>query len=240
MQPLLTCDSRRLRSLERVTGNSRRRSPRPTYLRRQYRRGLGTGPRLWILLTLLHKQIKLATQTVESLDKRGREEAMVERLLGLLRVRVLRGVNLAVRDTWSSDPYVVLRMGKQKLKTRAIKKCINPVWNEDLTLSVEDPTLLVRLEVYDKDTFSFDDPMGNAEFDIERFLEAVKMNPVGVPNGTIITKVVPNRQNCIADESPIYWSDGKVVQDLVLRLRNVECGEVELQLQWVSVPGSRG
>lgn len=40
---------------------------------------------------------------------------MVEHLLGLLRVRVARGVNLAVRDVTTSDPYVVLRMGKQVL-----------------------------------------------------------------------------------------------------------------------------
>ncbi|XP_008809823.1 GTPase activating protein 1-like [Phoenix dactylifera] len=165
---------------------------------------------------------------------------MVEHLLGLLRVRVQKGVNLAVRDVRSSDPYVVLRMGRQKLKTRTIQKNTNPVWNEELTLSVEDPPPPVRLQVYDKDTFSFDDPMGDAEFDIQPFLEAVRMDPEGVPNGTIITKVRPNRQNCLAEESLIYWSDGKVIQDLVLRLRNVECGEVELQLQWISIPGARG
>jgi hypothetical protein len=33
--------------------------------------------------------------------------------MGLLKVRVVRGINLACRDTTSSDPYVVLRMGKQ-------------------------------------------------------------------------------------------------------------------------------
>lgn len=33
--------------------------------------------------------------------------------MGLLRVHVLRGVNLAVRDVVSSDPYVVIKMGKQ-------------------------------------------------------------------------------------------------------------------------------
>ncbi|XP_010916494.1 GTPase activating protein 1 [Elaeis guineensis] len=165
---------------------------------------------------------------------------MVGHLLGLLKVRVQRGVNLAVRDVRSSDPYVILQMGRQKLKTRTIKRNTNPEWNEDLTLSVEDPTLPVRLQVYDKDTFSSDDPMGNAEFDIQPFLEAVRMNPEAVPNGTIITKVVPNRQNCLAEESRIYWSDGKVTQDIVLRLRNVECGEVELQLQWISIPGARG
>lgn len=36
----------------------------------------------------------------------------MEHMLGLLRVRVIRGRNLAVRDMFSSDPYVVLKMGK--------------------------------------------------------------------------------------------------------------------------------
>ncbi|WOL14084.1 GTPase activating protein 1-like isoform X2 [Canna indica] len=161
-------------------------------------------------------------------------------ILALLKVRVLRGVNLAVRDFWSSDPYVILKMGKQKLKTRVIKRNINPEWNEVLTLSVEDPNLPVRLQVFDKDTFTRDDPMGDAEFDIRMLVEAVKMNLESLPNGTIITKVAPWRHNCLADESPVYWSDGTVCQDLVLRLRNVERGELELQLRWVSVSGLRG
>lgn len=33
--------------------------------------------------------------------------------MGLLRIRVQRGINLAVRDTRSSDPYVVITMGNQ-------------------------------------------------------------------------------------------------------------------------------
>ncbi|GLT57631.1 hypothetical protein SLA2020_305890 [Shorea laevis] len=164
----------------------------------------------------------------------------MENLLGLLRIHVKKGVNLAVRDVTSSDPYVVIRMGKQKLKTHVVKKNINPEWNEDLTLSISDPILPVKLEVYDKDTFSLDDKMGDAEFDIRPFLEAVKMHSVGVPNGTIITKIQPNRQNCLAEESCIVWSNGKVVQDIFLRLQNVERGEVELQLEWITIPGSKG
>nr|DAD32106.1 TPA_asm: hypothetical protein HUJ06_010957 [Nelumbo nucifera] len=37
----------------------------------------------------------------------------MDNLLGLLRIRVKRGVNLAVRDVRSSDPYLVIKMGKQ-------------------------------------------------------------------------------------------------------------------------------
>ncbi|KAK1616688.1 hypothetical protein QYE76_022205 [Lolium multiflorum] len=164
---------------------------------------------------------------------------MLGHLVGLLRVRVLRGVNLAIRDLRSSDPYIVIRMGKQKLKTRVVRKSVNPEWNDELTLSIEDPTLLIKLDVFDKDTF-FDDPMGNAELDIRPLVEVVRMRLQGVEDNTVVKKLVPNRQNCLAEESAIYMSEGAVKQDVVLRLRNVECGEIELQLQWIDIPGARG
>lgn len=94
--------------------------------------------------------------------------------------------------------------------------------------------------MYDHDTFSKDDKMGDAEFDIKTYIESLKMNLGELPNGTIISKLVPGRNNCLAEESAVYWKDGKVVQDLFLRLRNVECGEVEIQLQWIDLPGSKG
>ena len=48
-------------------------------------------------------------------DKSGRSSStsLMENLLGLLRIRVKRGVNLAVRDVRSSDPYVVIKMNRQ-------------------------------------------------------------------------------------------------------------------------------
>ncbi|CAD5184936.1 protein C2-DOMAIN ABA-RELATED 5-like [Musa acuminata AAA Group] len=164
----------------------------------------------------------------------------MENLLGLLKVKVLRGVNLAYRDATGSDPYVVIRMGHQKLKTSVKKHNVNPVWNEDLTLSVSEPIQPITIKVYDKDTFTPDDKMGDAEIDIQAFVEAVKMNLSDLPDGTIITTVKPNRKNCFADESPIAWKDGRVVQDVILRLRNVESGELELQLLWTSIPGAPG
>ncbi|CAL9168177.1 unnamed protein product [Musa hybrid cultivar] len=165
----------------------------------------------------------------------------MDHLLGLLRVRVVRGVSLAYRDATGSDPYVVVRMGgQQKLKTSVKKHNVNPVWNEDLTLTVSDPTQPVKIRVYDKDTFSRDDKMGDAEIDIVPFIEAVKMNLSDIPNDTIIKTMNPNRHNCLAEESAIVWKDGKVVQDIIVRLRNVESGELELQLLWVDIPGAPG
>ncbi|KAK3228286.1 hypothetical protein Dsin_008148 [Dipteronia sinensis] len=164
----------------------------------------------------------------------------MDSLLGLLRIRVKRGVNLAVRDVRSSDPYVVVKMGRQKLKTRVIKKDVNPEWNEDLTLSITDPDVPIMLTVYDHDTFTKDDKMGDVEFSIKSYIEALKMKLDSLPSGTTISRVVPTRENCLSEESCIMWIDGKVVQDLCLRLRNVECGEVEIQLQWINLPGAKG
>ncbi|KAF8407626.1 hypothetical protein HHK36_006759 [Tetracentron sinense] len=127
----------------------------------------------------------------------------------------------------------------QMLKTSVMKNNVNPEWNEDLTLSIEDPNLPIKLEVYDKDTFTSDDKIGDAEFDIKPLLEGVKMHLEGLSSGTVFKKVEPSMQNCLAKESCIILSEGKVVQNMYLRLRNVECGEVELQLQWIDLVGSK-
>ncbi|ONM51001.1 Pentatricopeptide repeat-containing protein ELI1 chloroplastic [Zea mays] len=141
-------------------------------------------------------------------------------LVGLLKVRVVRGINLAYRDARGSDPYVVLRLGKKKLKTSVKKRSVNPIWHEELTLTVTDPSLALKLEVFDKDTFSRDDPIPEAS----------------LRNGAIILSVRPSATNCLADESHVCWRNGKFAQDMILRLRNVESGEIQLQLQWVSIP----
>ncbi|GMI95314.1 homolog of OsGAP1, C2-domain ABA-related, C2 domain, Arabidopsis thaliana C2 domain [Hibiscus trionum] len=165
----------------------------------------------------------------------------MDNLMGLLRVHVKRGVNLAVRDARSSDPYVVVKMGHQRLKTRIVKKDVNPEWNDDLTLSITDPNIPATLTVYDHDTFTKDDKMGNSEFEVMSFIEALKThtNLEEIPSGTILSKVQPSSTNYLAEESAIYVNEGKIFQDLVLRLRDVECGEVEIQLEWIHFPGSK-
>lgn len=99
---------------------------------------------------------------------------------------------------------------------------------------------LLLQTVYDHDTFSKDDKMGDAEFEIKSYIDALRMDLSGLPSGTIVSRIQPSRQNCLSEESCITWTEGKMIQDLCLRLRNVECGEVEIQLQWIDLPGSKG
>ncbi|KAK9123252.1 hypothetical protein Sjap_012854 [Stephania japonica] len=98
---------------------------------------------------------------------------MVE-FVGLIKVNIVQGTNLAVRDVLTSDPYVILTLGKQSMKTRVIKSNLNPVWNEQLMLSIPDPIPPLKLKVYDKDTFSTDDHMGEAEINILPLVSAAK------------------------------------------------------------------
>ncbi|XP_022724984.1 protein C2-DOMAIN ABA-RELATED 7-like [Durio zibethinus] len=166
----------------------------------------------------------------------------MEDTLGLLRIIVRRGINLAVRDTVSSDPYVVITMGQQKLKTHVVKKNCNPEWNDELILSIKDPNVPINLAVYDKDMFTLDDQMGDAEIDIKPYIAALKLGKSlrNLPNGCALKRIQPGRTNCLADESSIVWNNGKITQDMHLKLRNVECGEVLIQMEWIEAPGCKG
>ncbi|CAN6887334.1 unnamed protein product [Brassica oleracea] len=160
----------------------------------------------------------------------------MEDLVGLLRIRVKRGMNLVSRDSQSSDPFVVVTMGSQTLKTHRVENNCNPEWNDELTLAFNDHNQPVILEVYDKDTFTSHDKMGDAEIDIRPFLGIQAMGLQDLPDGTEVKRVKPSTDNCLAQESRIAFSNGKIVQDMVLKLRNVESGEVEIQIEWISVP----
>uniref|UniRef100_A0A0C9S773 TSA: Wollemia nobilis Ref_Wollemi_Transcript_9546_846 transcribed RNA sequence n=1 Tax=Wollemia nobilis TaxID=56998 RepID=A0A0C9S773_9CONI len=162
----------------------------------------------------------------------------MENVLGLLKVRVVKGRNMAVRDFSSSDPFVVVKLANQTVRTRVVKKNLNPVWDEELTLSVPDPTPPLKLQVLDKDTLSKDDKMGDAEIDLQPLVMAVRMqNVVSNSNSkTELRRLVASKDNCLVKDSCICYVNGQTVQDVCLRLQNVESGELELELKWIDLP----
>uniref|UniRef100_A0A2P2ITD5 C2 domain-containing protein n=1 Tax=Rhizophora mucronata TaxID=61149 RepID=A0A2P2ITD5_RHIMU len=128
----------------------------------------------------------------------------------------------------------------QTVKTSAVKNSCNPQWNQELTVSVTDTNVPINLTVYDKDTFTADDMMGEAEIDIQPYVNSLKMGLKNLPTGCEITRVQPNTCNCLAEESYVVWDNGKIIQDMRIRLRNVESGEVDIQLEWIEVAGLKG
>lgn len=168
--------------------------------------------------------------------KRNSLLGMVE-FLGLLKIKVVKGTNLAVRDMITSDPYVMLTIGHQTVKTRVIKSNLNPVWNEELMLSIPNAMPPLKVKVFDKDTFSSDDSMGEAEVDIEPLVSAAKayMN-AGVVGTMQIAKWLATADNALASDSIINLIDGQVKQEITLKLQNVESGILELELECVPLP----
>ncbi|KAH6814929.1 Calcium-dependent lipid-binding family protein [Perilla frutescens var. frutescens] len=175
------------------------------------------------------KSTETATATAKIMD-----------VLGLVRIRVRRGINLAVRDTLSSDPYCVVSCGTQRVKTKVIRGNCNPAWNEELTIYIKDFGTPITLSVYDKDTFTVDDSMGTANVDINPLIRCLKLGLQSLPDGTKVERVQPSKENCLSDESSIVWNKGKMTQDMILRLNDVECGEVEVQIEWIEIPGCKG
>uniref|UniRef100_A0A1D1YH19 Putative ADP-ribosylation factor GTPase-activating protein AGD11 n=3 Tax=Anthurium amnicola TaxID=1678845 RepID=A0A1D1YH19_9ARAE len=158
---------------------------------------------------------------------------MVE-FVGLIKVNVIRGTNLAIRDVMSSDPYVILSLGHQSMKTRVIKSNLNPIWNESLMLSIPDPIPPLKLQVYDKDTFTTDDRMGEAEIDIQPLVSAAKAyENSNIVESMQLGKWLASEDNTLVKDSVISLVEGKVKQEITLRLQNVERGELEIELECV-------
>ncbi|KAG6412991.1 hypothetical protein SASPL_125687 [Salvia splendens] len=168
-------------------------------------------------------------------------EAKLMDVLGLIRIRVRRGIHLAVRDTLSSDPYCVVSCSNQKVKTKVVRGNCNPVWNEELTIYIKDFDSPIVLSVYDKDTFTVDDSMGSAQIDIDPLIKCLKLGLQSLPEGTRVERVQPTKENCLAEESFIVWTKGgKMTQDMILKLNDVESGQVQLQIEWIEIPGCKG
>lgn len=165
----------------------------------------------------------------------SRRDAGPVEIIGTLKIKVSRGFNLAVRDMLSSDPYVVLSLGQQKVQTAVVTSNLNPVWDEELKLSVPQRHGPVKLQVFDHDTFSADDIMGEAEIDIQPLVTAaMAFGDPSLLGNMQIGKWLKTNDNALIHDSTVNIVDGKVKQEVFLKLQNVESGEIELELEWLS------
>ncbi|KAI3796128.1 hypothetical protein L1987_38792 [Smallanthus sonchifolius] len=159
----------------------------------------------------------------------------MEGVMGILRLTIKKGTNLAIRD-WTrgtSDPYVVATLDHQKTKTKVVSDNCNPVWDCDLTMIIKDPKAPITLTVHDKDTFSDDDNMGVTSLDLNPYVECMEMctDLHHLPVGTKLETVQPDERNNLVEESYIIWNKDAITQDMLLRLNNVETGEIEVQIE---------
>ncbi|RWV92917.1 hypothetical protein BHE74_00042030 [Ensete ventricosum] len=190
---------------------------------------------------------------------------MEEEAAGLLKVIIVQGKNLVIRDFTSSDPYVVVKVGNQasldnlktdcemaSAKTKVINSCLNPVWNEEMIFTLKEPLGILNLvfdcvssklfsqEVFDRDRFKSDDKMGHAFLDLQPLLSASKLKrALQLTSGeTKLRKVAPDCDNCLLASSCITYIDGEIVMDACLRLCDVESGELYVTIKWIDRPST--
>ncbi|XP_036150852.1 multiple C2 and transmembrane domain-containing protein-like isoform X2 [Monomorium pharaonis] len=72
---------------------------------------------------------------------RKREQALRQHAFFQLRLHIRRGANLVAMDRGgASDPYVKVKCSGRLLhKSRTVHRDLNPVWDESVTLPIEDP-----------------------------------------------------------------------------------------------------
>ncbi|KAJ0234039.1 ADP-ribosylation factor GTPase-activating protein AGD11 [Hirschfeldia incana] len=165
-------------------------------------------------------------------SKKSNSLAGMVEFVGLIKVNVVKGTNLAVRDVMTSDPYVILSLGQQSVKTRVIKNNLNPVWNETLMLSIPEQMPPLKVLVYDKDTFTTDDFMGEAEIDIQPLVSAAQAYETSsIKEPMQMGSLVASKENTLVSDGIISQEEGRVKQDISLRLQKVERGVLEIQIE---------
>ncbi|AET04392.2 ADP-ribosylation factor GTPase-activating protein AGD10 [Medicago truncatula] len=211
---------------------------RAKFIRSKYERQEFLKHSLRILSTKSKRQTSFSKKIMDSFRKSSGSknmEGMVE-FIGMLKVKVVKGTNLAIRDMRTSDPYVVLKLGQQTVQTTVIRSNLNPVWNEELMLSVPQQFGPISLEVFDHDLFSADDIMGEAQIDLQPLINsAMAFGDTGMFDDMRIGKWLRSNDNALIEDSIVNIIDGKVKQEMFIKLQNVECGELNLELEWMSL-----
>ncbi|KAK6149615.1 hypothetical protein DH2020_017140 [Rehmannia glutinosa] len=90
-----------------------------------------------------------------------------------LLVRVIEARNIPALDpNGFSDPYVKLQLGRQKFRSKVVKKCLNPSWCEEFTFKVDDLKEELLICVLDEDKYFNDDFVGQIKVPVSHVFEA--------------------------------------------------------------------
>ncbi|KAI0511958.1 hypothetical protein KFK09_012592 [Dendrobium nobile] len=94
-----------------------------------------------------------------------------------LYVQVIEARGLPAMDlNGLSDPYVRLQLGKQRAKTKVVKKSLNPFWDEEFNFRVGDLKEELIILVLDEDKYFSDDSIGQVKLPLAKVLDAENLS----------------------------------------------------------------
>ncbi|XP_020584291.1 C2 and GRAM domain-containing protein At1g03370-like [Phalaenopsis equestris] len=121
-----------------------------------------------------------------------------------LYVQVIEARGLPAMDlNGLSDPYVRLQLGKQRAKTKVVKKSLNPLWDEEFSFRVGDLREELIVSVLDEDKYFSDDFLGQVKLPLSKVLDADNLSL-----GSVWYQLQPRSK----------------------KSKNQECGEIHLTL----------
>uniref|UniRef100_A0A8C3HBN0 Phospholipase A2 n=1 Tax=Chrysemys picta bellii TaxID=8478 RepID=A0A8C3HBN0_CHRPI len=150
-----------------------------------------------------------------------------ETSINLLHVKIIRMRNLRKADLLSqSDCYVELWLptaSTQRVRTKTIKNCKNPVWNETFCYRIDRRVKnVLELKVCDEDRFSKDDELCTVIFDVAKLHVGYKGRVKFVLNPQLMENNVTHLESHLCHSLSFIWSS-------LLQSREVSCLEVNGQ-----------
>lgn len=89
-----------------------------------------------------------------------------------LIIQVIEARNLLAMDSNGlSDPYVKVQLGRQRAKTKVVKKSLNPIWDEEFSFRVGNLKEEICISVLDEDKYFADDFLGQIKVPVSNLLD---------------------------------------------------------------------
>ncbi|XP_064636611.1 uncharacterized protein LOC135493308 [Lineus longissimus] len=105
----------------------------------------------------------------------------------ILELRIIKARDLMAMDSNGfSDPYCVVKVGKEKkFQTTVKKKTLDPVWDESVTIQMPEGDDKLEIVVWDRDPLMMKDFLGELSFSPE---EIKRLSSIGEPGWFLLQK----------------------------------------------------
>lgn len=93
-----------------------------------------------------------------------------------LTIKVIEASGVAAKDMGgTSDPYCIIHVDSCKAKTKVKRKSLDPVWNQEFSFVLNSPSGVIHIEMWDKDTFTPDDFLGQVDIQLAELEPGVEL-----------------------------------------------------------------